>query len=105
MTIHSSIACSITLPKVGQRRVDRVWPVPLTTRHVWARLDGTPHAAPVQGYVLEWRRHSYRWFASVVTVALDEHGRPRAEVRWVDVDRLTPVRSDPNNGGRVRHLG
>ena len=90
---------------MGQRRPDRTWPVPRATRHVWVRLDDTPHAAPTQGYVVEWRRHGYRWWASVVTVGPDEHGRPRAEARWVEVERLTPVRSDPNTGGRVRHLG
>lgn len=87
---------------MGQRRVDRTWPIPRATRHVWVRLDEPPHAAPVQGYVLEWRWHSYQWFASVVTVGTDEQGRPRADVRWVEVERLTPVRSDPNTGGRVR---
>jgi hypothetical protein len=98
------IRCS-NLTLVGQRKVDRTWPVPSATRHVWAQLDDTPHAAPVQGYVLDWRRHSYRWWASVLTVVKDAQGRPRAEIRWVEVERLTPVRSDPNNGGRVRHLG
>jgi hypothetical protein len=88
-----------------QRKVDRTWRVPAAARLVWAKLDDTPHAAPVQGFVLKSRRHGYRWFASIVTVALDDAGRPRAEVRWVDVERLTPVRSDSNNVGRVRHLG
>ena len=88
---------------MGQCKVDRTWPVPHATRHVWVRLDDSPHATPVQGLVLEWRRHSYQWWASVMAVSIDEHGRPRAEVRWVEVDRLMPVRSDPNNGGRVRH--
>ena len=90
---------------MGQRRIDRTWPVPRATRHVWVRLDNAPHAAPVQGLVLEWRRHGYQWWASVLTVTTDEQGRPRQEVRWVEVERLTPVRSDPNGGGRVRHLG
>lgn len=90
---------------MGQRRLDRTWPVPQTTRHVWCQLGDGPHATPVQGFVLEWKRHSYRWWASVLTVSQDDHGRPRTEIRWCEVDRLTPVRSDPNNGGRVRHLG
>lgn len=68
-------------------------------------MDDNPHAAPVQGFVLEWRRHSYRWFANVVTMSIDGHGRPHADVRWVEVDRRTPVRSDPNTSGRVRHIG
>lgn len=90
---------------MGQQRVDRTWPVPHATRHVWVKLDDAPHAAPVQGFVVEWRRHSYRWFASVVTVATDARGRPRAEVCWIEVERLAPIRSDPNDGGRVRHFG
>lgn len=91
---------------MGQRNIDRTWPVPRATRHVWVQLDTkTPHAAPVQGYVLEWRRHSYQWWAHVLTVVLDEGKRPRLDARWVEVARLTPVRSDPNTGGRVRHLG
>lgn len=90
---------------MGQRRVDRTWPVPRATRHVWVQMDDTPHAAPVQGLVLEWRRHGYQWWASVMAVNVDERGRPRAEVCWVEVTRLTPVRSDPNTGGRVRHFG
>lgn len=90
---------------MGQRRLDRTWPVPSATRHIWCRLGDGPHDAPVQGFVLEWKRHSYRWWANVLTVTPDEHGRPRSEARWLEVDRLTPVRSDPNNGGRIRHLG
>lgn len=90
---------------MGQRRLDRTWPTPRATRHVWAKIDDGPHAAPIQGYVLEWKRHSYAWWASVVWVSLDGSGRPQTQVRWLEVHRLTPVRSDPNNGGRVRHLG
>lgn len=90
---------------MGQRRLDRSWPVPRATRHVWVRFEDGPHAAPVQGYVLEWKRHSYRWWANVVAVTQDEHGRPQSLSRWVERERLTPVRSDPNDGGRVRHFG
>lgn len=90
---------------MGQRRVDRTWQVPRATRHVWVRFDPAPHAPPVQGLVLEWRRHGYRWWAKVLIVTTDERGRPRQEARWVEVEQLTPVRSDPNDGGRVRHLG
>jgi hypothetical protein len=49
----------------------------------------------VQGLVLDWRRHSYRWSALVVTVRLVE-GRPVVVQEWVEVERLRPVRSDPN---------
>jgi hypothetical protein len=55
---------------------------------------------PVQGYVLDWRRHSYRWSALVITVRL-EGSRPVVVQEWVEVERLRPVRSDPNG----RRLG
>jgi hypothetical protein len=57
----------------------------------------------VQGYVLEWRRHSYRWNGLVLISGTDDQGRPTAAQQWLPAERL-PVRSDPNNGGRVRHL-
>src|SRR5689334_9618505 len=38
---------------MGQRRTDRTWPVPRSTRHVWLRLDGPAHVVPAQGFVLE----------------------------------------------------
>ncbi len=55
---------------------------------------------PVQGYVLDWRRQSYRWLALVVTVRLEE-GRPVVMQEWIAAERLKPVRSDPNG----RQLG
>jgi hypothetical protein len=53
---------------------------------------------PVQGLVLDWRRHAYRWSALVVTVRLED-GRPVVVQEWVEAERLSPVRSDPNNRG------
>ncbi len=88
---------------MGLSRKDRSWPTPRVTRHVWVRPD-QPGAKPVQGYVLEWRRHSYRWSALVLTSSVDDQDRPTSRSQWVAAERLTPVRSDPNNGGRVRHL-
>jgi hypothetical protein len=79
---------------VGQNRKDREWPRPRHTRFVWVSQLG-PQVPPVQGLVLDWRRHSYRWSALVVTVRLVE-GRPVVVQEWVEVDRLRPVRSDPN---------
>jgi hypothetical protein len=58
----------------------------------------------VQGYVLEWRRHSYRRTALVLVSDTDDQDRPTATQQWIPAERLAPVRSDPNNGGRVRHL-
>ena len=88
---------------MGQRGKDRRYATPRTTRHVWVKPD-QPGVAPVQGYVLEWRRHSYRWAALVLTSSIDDEGRPTASSRWLPAERLTPVRSDPNNGGRARSL-
>lgn len=77
--------------------------MPTTTRHVWVQDSGSaPRSAPVRGFVLEWRRHSYRWWANVLFVEQDTDGRPAARMRWLEVDSLTPVRSDPD-GGRYRH--
>ena len=59
----------------------------------------------MQGYVLAWRRHSYVWSALVLVASTDQEGRPVATQRWLSAAQLTPVRSDPNNGGRVRHFG
>jgi len=50
----------------------------------------------MQGLVLEWRRHSYRWSALVVTVYTDDHGQPTVVQRWVPAEELVPVKSDPN---------
>ena len=79
---------------VGQNRKDRKWPRPRTTRFVWVSQPG-PQMPPVQGYVLDWRRQSYRWSALVVTVRLEE-GRLVVVHVWVTAERLRPVRADPN---------
>ncbi len=84
---------------MGQNRKDREWPRPRTTRFVWVTQPG-PQVPPVQGYVLDWRRHSYRWSALVVTVRLEE-GRPVVVQEWVAAGRLRPVKADPNG----RRLG
>jgi hypothetical protein len=79
---------------VGQNRKDRGWPKPRHTRFVWVSQPGL-QVPPVQGYVLDWGRHSYRWSALVVTVRVEE-GRPVVVQEWVELERLKPVRSDPN---------
>lgn len=78
--------------------------MPPTTRHVWLRAGGE-RPEPVQAFVVDWKRFSYRWFAWCSYLELDSEGRPSLVCRWYEVDRLIPVRSDPNDGGRVRHLG
>lgn len=64
-----------------------------------------PDELPVQGYVVEFRRQSYRWTALVQTAAADEEGRAVSTQTWLPIERLIPVRSDPNDGGRVRSFG
>ena len=62
---------------MGQSRKDRRYATPRTTRYVWVRPE-QPGVAPVQGYVLEWRRYSYRWNALVLISGTDGEGRPTA---------------------------
>ena len=80
--------------RVGQRRIEREWPQPRSTRHVWVIGDDrlTP---PVQGLVLAWSRRAYKW--SALVVRLDESGQGTRVIQdWLPLERLRPVRSDPN---------
>ena len=79
---------------MGQRRVEREWPPPRNTRFVWV-LGGDRMTPPVQGLVIAWTRHSYRWSALVVRVD-DTAGGGRTVQDWLPLERLRPVRSDPN---------
>ena len=58
---------------------------------------------PVQGFVVDWRRHSYRWWALVLTVTTREQEPPVTKLEWLLADKLTPVKSDPNDG-RARRI-
>lgn len=82
---------------MGQSRRDREWPKPKHTRFVWVSQPGV-QVPPVQGLVLEWRRHSYRWSALVVTVH-DEGGRPVVVQEWIEAEQLRPMRADPKHRG------
>ena len=82
---------------MGQRRVDREWPTPRATRFVWVSQEGV-QTPPVQGFVVEWRRHSYRWWALVLVVELHPQAPPLVRMEWLPVERLTPVKSNPNDG-------
>jgi hypothetical protein len=82
---------------MGQRRVDREWAKPKTTRHVWVAQEGV-QAPLVQGFVVEWRRYSYRWFALVLTVRVPKEAAPVVKMEWLRAEQLTPVKSDPNDG-------
>lgn len=77
-----------------------MWPKPTMTRHVWVSQEGG-QVPPVQGYGARLAPHSYRWWALVVTAHIDQDGRPTALHQWLPLERLSPVRSEPN-GGRLR---
>lgn len=87
---------------MGQSRKDRQWPRPSATRHVWVLQQG-PQVPPVQGMVLDWKRHGYHWWALVLTVTQAEGAGPVTVTEWLPLGRLVPVRSDPNDG-RARRL-
>ena len=78
---------------MGQSRRDREWPVPRNTRFVYV-LGEDKLTAPVQGLVIAWNRYRYRWRALVVQVDPAHDGRVVQD--WVPVERLRPVRTDPN---------
>ncbi len=79
---------------MGQRKVEREWPAPRNTRHVWV-LGEDRLTPPVQGLVIAWRRHSYRWYAFVARVDETASGG-RVIQDWLPIERLRPVRTDPN---------
>ncbi len=83
------------LATVGQRRRDREWPRPRHTRHVWVRSESTL-VPPVQGYVLEWRRQSYRWSALVLYTRETPEASVEYVQQWLPAERLRPVKADPN---------
>lgn len=80
------------------------WPIPATTRHVWILRDHR-FEVPYQGFVCEWKRQSYRWYALVLYVeefkTTTESGQTHVETvevrRWLPADRLVPVRSVPED--------
>lgn len=77
---------------MGQRKIDREWLQPRNTRHVWV-IGEDRLTPPVQGLVIAWSRHSYRWSALVVR----ESGDGTTTIQgWLPAERLRPVRSDPN---------
>lgn len=87
---------------VGQRRRDREWPTPAATRHVWVAQEDV-RVPPLQGFVMDWRRYSYRWWALVLVVETPKDAAPVILMQWLPVERLTPIKSDPNDG-RARRL-
>lgn len=81
------------------RKADLVWPTPKATRHVWVAQEGAhPLMPPIQGFVVEWRRYSYKWWALVLTVHEPKEEPPLTKLEWLRAEKLTPVKSDPNDG-------
>ena len=70
------------------------WPPPRNTRHVWILGTGI-HTPPVQGFVVAWHRHSYRWSCLCCWVETID-GADQLIQRWLPAERLRPVRTDPN---------
>lgn len=71
------------------------WLIPDTTRHVWV-LREQRWLVPWQGYVIAWRRHSYRWSAWVVYVPHDDPSGQEVH-SWIPRERLLPVWSVPDD--------
>ena len=78
-------------------RRDRLYERPRNTQHAWMLEGEPPEARMRQVFILAWRRHSYRWSARVV-YTVDVQGSSEAAVvqRWVPLEVLRPVKSDPN---------
>ena len=79
---------------MGQPRRDREWPAPRNTRFVYV-VGEDRLVAPIQGLVVAWTRHRWCWRALVVRVDESVPGG-RLVQDWLPVERLRPVRSDPN---------
>lgn len=59
---------------------------------------------PVQGLVIAWNRHHYKWSALVCRVDESVPGG-RLVQDWVAAERLRPVRADPNKVLRYSAFG
>lgn len=81
---------------MGQRRIEREWKPPRECRHIWIYPErGDLTTQPKQGLIVAWRRYRYQW--SALTISLDETvAEGRLVQEWLPVERLRPVRSDPN---------
>lgn len=92
---------------MGQSRRDKEWPRPRHVRHVWVR--GTDLQDPPRpGLILGWQQRGHQWEAFVAYVddpAEVSHMQGRTEPltgdtrvvqAWIPMERLTPIRSDPN---------
>ena len=70
------------------------WPAYRPTRHVLI-LRKRRYERPWQGYVVDWKHHSYKWGALVVHQDETLEGSPLAW-KWFPVEQLRPMYPDPN---------
>lgn len=70
------------------------WPAHDPTRWVFIE-HGLRFDRPWQGFVIDWRRHSYRWSALVTYIDDRQDGAPLVQ-KWFPVELLRPVEVDPN---------
>ena len=70
------------------------WPDYVPSRHVLV-LREHRFERPWQGYVVDWKRDSYKW--SVLVVFMDEslEGSP-VLWKWFPLEKLRPLHPDPN---------
>ncbi len=62
-------------------------PRPRRTRHVWIRNE-SKLLPPIEGFALEWRRHSYPWSALVQYVREDDTSPLKYVQEWLPAERL-----------------
>lgn len=71
------------------------WPPYEPTRHVLVKRTDHRYARPWQGLVIDWKRDKRGWLALVVFMDEALEGSPLVQ-RWLPVDELRPVETDPN---------
>ena len=70
------------------------WPAYRPTRHVLV-LRQRPYERPWQGYIVDWKHHSYMWSALVVYQDETLDGAPLVW-KWFPVEQLWPLYPNPN---------
>lgn len=80
---------------MGMNRPKRdKWPAHEPTRFVFIS-HGTRFERPWQGFVIDWKRHGYKWSALVAYMDESDEDLPLVQ-RWFPLDELRPVTVDPN---------
>ena len=70
------------------------WPAYRPTRHVLI-LRQRRYERPWQGYVVDWKHHTYKWEALVIYQDETLDGSPLVW-RWFPVEQPRPLYPDPN---------